>query len=94
MENTLKAISLIAIVIAVILTPVFILAPEPIVYDYSFSVDVDKSEKIETALSNVVNDICGRDFVVTGLEVKWHPAKWCWRVYGTGTSRASILKRD
>lgn len=94
MENTLKAISLIVIIIAVILTPVFILAPEPIVYDYSFGVSVDKSEKIETAMSNVVNDICRHDFVVTGLEVKWYPAKRCWRVYGTGTSRVSILKRD
>ena len=94
MENTLKAISPIAIAIVVILALVFILAPEPIVYDYSFGVDVDKSEKIETAMSNVVNDICRHDFVVTGLEVKWHPTKRCWRVYGTGTSRASILKRD
>ena len=94
MENTLKAISPIIIAIAVILALVFILAPEPIVYDYSFGVEVDKSEKIETAISNVVNDICRRDFVVTGLEVKWHPAKRYWRVYGTGTSRADILKKD
>ena len=92
----MKAISpiAIAIAIAVLLALVFILAPEPIMYDYRFSVDVDKSEKIETAVSNVVNDICRRDFIVTGLEVKWHPAKRYWRVYGTGTSRARILEKD
>lgn len=38
-------------------------------FDYTSSIKVDKSEKIEQAISNCVNDVKSRNFIVVSLEV-------------------------
>ena len=60
--------------------------------DYKTTVEVDDSSKVEWAVSNAVNDVKERNFVITKLEVEtWHDKSF--RVICGGISRANLLKR-
>ena len=60
--------------------------------DYKTTVVVDDSSKVEWAISNVVNDVEERNFVITKLEVEtWHDQSF--RVTCGGISQANLLKR-
>lgn len=44
--------------------------PDPVSPDYTVTVCVDKSEKVEQAVSNAMHEVVRRDFVLTELDVQ------------------------
>ena len=64
-------------------------------YDYKTVVEVDKSEKVESAISNAIQSVTSRDFVLTGLEIT-HPTFLCHKfvIKAKGRERVKILKMD
>ena len=65
----------------------------PIQYDYQSVVEVDKSEKVERAISNAVQSVTSRNFVLTGIEIT-HCTFGCDKfvVKARGCEQATILK--
>ena len=60
--------------------------------DYKTTVVVDDSLKVEWAISNAVDDVKSRNFVVTKLDVRtWHDKKF--KVTCGGVDKANLLKR-
>ncbi len=60
--------------------------------DYTKCITVDDSSKIERAISNVVNDVKSRNFVVTKLVVDSYKNRE-FRVKCGGVDRGNLLKR-
>ena len=58
--------------------------------DYLTKVSVDKPDKIENAISNVVSDLEKRDFVPVHLGVNWHPASKTYVIYAEGIDRTKL----
>ena len=58
--------------------------------EYSTKISVDKPDKIENAISNVVSDLEKRDFVPVHLGVNWHPASKTYVVYAEGIDRTKL----
>jgi len=58
--------------------------------EYSTKISVDKSDKIENAISNVVSNLEKRDFVPVHLEVKWHPLGKTYVIYAKGIDRTKL----
>ena len=70
----------------------FMFSNESFECDYKTTVEVDDSSKVEWAISNAVNDVKSRSFVVTKLEVEtWHDKSF--RVTCGGVSQTNLLKR-
>jgi hypothetical protein len=61
---------------------------------YSTGIFVDKPDKIESAISNVVSDLRKRDFVLINLGVNWHPASKTYVVYARGIDRTKLGKYE
>lgn len=60
--------------------------------DYKTTVEVDDSSKVEWAISNAMNNIESRNFIVTRLDVEtWLDRKF--RVTCGGVDKANLLKR-
>ena len=56
----------------------------------NFKNTIDKPDKIENAISNVVSDLEKRDFVPVHLEVNWHPLGKTYVVYAKGIDRTKL----
>ena len=70
----------------------FVFSYKSLECDYKTTVVVDDSSKVEWAVSNVMNDVKARNFVVTKIEVEtWHDQSF--RVTCGGVSQANFLKR-
>ena len=71
---------------------VFVLCFSPVRLqsEYSTKISVDKPDKIENAISNVVSDLEKRDFVPVHLEVNWHPLGKTYVVYARGIDRTKL----
>ena len=67
-------------------------SPVGVTSNYSTYVSVDKPDKIENAISNVVADLEKRDFVPVNLEVRWHPVSKTFVVYAEGIDRTKLGK--
>ena len=65
-------------------------SPVQVTSDYSTRISVDKPDKIENAISNVVSDLEKRDFVPVHLGVNWHPASKTYVVYAEGIDRTRL----
>lgn len=61
--------------------------------DYTHTITVDKSEKIETAVSNVLDCLARRDFVPVNLRVT-RSFDGTYTVRGSGTDRGNLIRRD
>lgn len=61
--------------------------------DYTHTITVDKSEKIETAVSNVLDCLAKRDFVPVRLRVT-RSFDGTYTVHGTGADRGNLIRRD
>ena len=68
MKETITAVLLVILAVFVVLC--IILAYKPVETQYTRSICVDKSEKIEQALSNAVEDVTSRKFIVVSTSVK------------------------
>ena len=67
-------------------------SPVQVPSEYSTKISVDKPDKIENAISNVVADLEKRDFVPVNLEVRWHPASKTYVIYAEGIDRTKLGK--
>ena len=65
-------------------------SPVQVPADYSTRISVDKPDRIETAISNVVSDLEKRDFVPVHLEVNWHPLGKTYVIYAKGIDRTKL----
>ena len=65
-------------------------SPVRVTSEYSTKVSVDKPDKIENAISNVVSDLEKRNFVPVHLEVNWHPAGKTYVIYASGIDRTKL----
>lgn len=65
-------------------------SPVRVTSDYSTKISVDKPDKIENAISNVVSDLRKRDFVPVHLEVNWHPLGKTYVIYAKGIDRNKL----
>lgn len=65
----------------------------PIQYDYQSIVEVDKPEKVEWAISNTVQAVTSRNFILTGIEII-HCMFGCDKfvIKARGCEQATILK--
>ena len=60
--------------------------------DYARTIQVDDSSKIEQAISNAVNDVKSRNFIVFKLDVEsWHGRSF--KITCGGVDRGNLLKR-
>jgi hypothetical protein len=69
-------------------------SPIKVTSEYSTHISVDKPDKIENAISNVVSDLKKRDFIPVILEVKWYPASKTYEVYASGIDRTKLEKYE
>ena len=78
----------VAIVFAICYSPVQVPS------EYFTKISVDKPDKIENAISNVVSDLEKRDFVPVHLGVNWHPASKTYVIYAEGIDRTKLSKYE
>ena len=69
-------------------------SPVQVTSEYSSRISVDKPDKIENAISNVVSDLEKRDFVTVNLEVNWHPVSKIYVIYARGIDRTHLNKYE
>ena len=69
-------------------------APTLLRSEYTTKISVDKPDKIENAMSNVVSDLKKRDFVPVYLNVTWYPASKIYVVYAKGIDRTKLGKYE
>ena len=87
----LKFVPIVGILLIVVgIGFVFCYSPVQVQSEYSTRISVDKPEKIENAISNVVSDLEKRDFVPVHLEVNWHPLGKTYVVYAKGIDRTKL----
>ena len=58
--------------------------------EYSTNISVDKPDKIENAISNVVSDLEKKDFVPIYMEVKWYPMSKTYEIYARGIDSTKL----
>ena len=78
---------------ALFLSPIFCL-PTPVESEYSTTMSVDKPDKIENAISNVVSELWRMDFVPIKLNVMWRPNSKTYSIYAGGISRTKLGKYE
>ena len=94
MQKGLKMLKVIGyILLAIVVLGLIIPAYVGIGRDYTKTIEVDASEKIEWAISNAVNDVKSRDFIVKYLNVEY-----CWidktfKVECGGIERGNLLRK-
>jgi hypothetical protein len=60
----------------------WVIFPKDISTDYTKRIVVDSSEKVEQAISNAVQDVKKRDFIVIGLDIKTCDKNFIIKCYG------------
>ena len=93
MKNIIVPMFFVLLGIALFLSPIFCL-PTPVESEYSTTMSVDKPDKIENAISNVVSDLSKRDFVPVSLSVDWHPTSKTYVIYASGIDRTKLYKYE
>ena len=93
MNKLIVQMFFVLLVIALILSPIFLL-PGPVKSEYYTTMSVDKPDKIENAISNVVSDLSKRDFVPVNLDVKWNPLCKTYVIYASGIDRTKLYKYE
>ena len=69
-------------------------SPAALRTEYTTNISVDKPDKIENAISNVVADLEKRDFVPVHLGVNWHPASKTFVIYAEGIDITKLGKYE
>lgn len=93
MKNMIVPVVCGLFVLAVILSPIFLM-PGPVKSEYHTTMSVDKPDKIDNAISNVVSDLRKRDFVPVELRVNWHPLSKTYVIYASGIDRTKLCKYE
>ena len=89
----LEAIAIVVFVAAFGIWMIWFLAcNSDIKCDYARTIQVDDSSKIEQAISNAVDDVKSRNFIVIKLDVEtWHNKEF--KITCGGVDRGNLLKR-
>ena len=93
MKNLIVPMFFVLLGIALFLSPIFCL-PTPVESEYSTTMSVDKPDKIENAISNVVSDLNKRDFVPVSLSVDWHPLSKTYVINASGIDRTKLCNYE
>ena len=93
MKNMIVPVVCGLFVLAVILSPIFLI-PGPVKSEYHTKMSVDKPDKIETAISNVVSDLRRKDFVPVELRVDWHPVIKTYVIYASGIDKTKLCNYE
>lgn len=93
MKKLILPMFFVLLAITVILSPIFLM-PTHVKSEYYTTMSVDKPEKIETAISNVVSDLRRKDFVPVELSVDWHPLRKTYVIYASGIDRTKLCKYE
>ena len=93
MKNLIVPMFFVLLGFSLFLSPIFCL-PTPVESEYSTTMSVDKPDKIETAISNVVSDLNKRDFVPVELRVNWHPLSKTYVIYASGIDRTKLCNYE
>ena len=94
MTKVIMEIVSILLLITVIVGSAICYFPVQVTSEYSTKISVDKPDKIENAISNVVSDLEKRDFVPVSLVVNWHPASKTYVIYASGIDRIKLGKYE
>ena len=94
--ETFKWLFGLIVFLAIIAFAIFLIwaAPEGIHSDYDTQITVDKAEKIQQAVSNAVNDVTSRGFIVIDLDVDRFPVTGNYGITVRGITQANLLKKD
>ena len=91
----MKLISIVGILLIMFLIGfVLCYSPVQVVSEYSTEISVDKPDKIDNAISNVVSDLEKRNFIPVYLEVKWYPAIKTYIIYVKGIDRTKFSRYE
>ena len=93
MKNLIVPMFFVLLGFALFLSPIFFL-PTPVESEYSTTMSVDKPDKIETAISNVVSDLRRKDFVPVNLSVDWHPISKTYVINASGIDRTKLCNYE
>lgn len=93
MNSIVKTVFGLSIIIGimVLIGWVMLKSPVPVESAYVKIIDVDDSEKIEQALSNAVNDVESRNFIVTEILLKKCPLGDVFSIKVGGQDRGRLL---
>lgn len=91
MKIKILIICLVVVIASTVIELAISSAPENIKSDYNLIINVDKPEKIETAISNIVSVMIKKDFVMTYLNVRWFPTTKTYQIFASGNDRGSLL---
>ena len=81
------------LVVCALVIGVWVIVPDPVRGDYTHAITVDKPEKIETTVSNVLDCLAKRDFVPVRLHVT-RSRNGTYTVRGSGADRGNLIRRD
>lgn len=93
MKKLILPMFFVLLVIALILSPIFLM-PDQVKSEYYTTISVDKPDKIENAILNVVSDLSKRDFVPVELRVNWHPTSKTYIIYASGIDRTKLCNYE
>ena len=93
MNKLIVQMFFVLLVIGLILSPIFLM-PGPVKSEYYTTVSVDKPDKIENAISNVVSDLRRKDFVPVNLSVDWHPVSKTHIINASGIDRTKLCNYE
>ena len=82
-----------ALLVCVLTIALGTVTPAPVRPDYTVTICVDKSEKVEQAISNAMHEVVRRDFVLVELDVK-RTFVGDFTVRGRGIARGNLLGLD
>lgn len=80
-------------IICGLMLAVVIFTPDPVCPDYTVTIHVDKSEKVEQAVSNAMHEVVRRDFVPAELDVR-RTLDGGFTVRCKGIERGNLLSLD
>jgi len=70
MNGKIVEVCIAAVAVCVLALVVCTLVPAPVHPDYTVTIRVDRSEKVEQAVSNAMHEVVRRDFVPADLDVQ------------------------
>ena len=93
MNGKIVEVCIAAVAVCVLALVICTFVPDPVSPDYTVTVCVDKSEKVEQAVSNAMREVVRRDFVPAGLSVQ-RTLNGGFMVRCKGIERGDLLSLD
>lgn len=92
LKDTMSKIILVAIsAIVIILFPLLVFQPSILSPEYVASAKADAPEKIEHILTNMVNDVKSRNFIVSEISIEYFPLGNSYKISVGGVTSNKLL---